>query len=71
MKINVYPCKPQFYCINVGFKGVKTIQACFHDGRNLVKVRIEQNYKMVYKDFIVRLYISHTLKRNHHQILYK
>ena len=20
---NVYPCKPQFYCIKVGFKGVK------------------------------------------------
>ena len=24
-KNNVYPCKPQFYCIKVGFKGVKTI----------------------------------------------
>ena len=24
-KINVYPCIPQFYCIKVGFKGVKTI----------------------------------------------
>ena len=24
-KINVYICKPQFYCIKVGFKGVKTI----------------------------------------------
>ena len=23
--INVYPCKPKFYCIKVGFKGVKTI----------------------------------------------
>ena len=22
MKNNVYPCKPQFYCIKVGFKGV-------------------------------------------------
>ena len=22
-KNNVYPCKPQFYCIQVGFKGVK------------------------------------------------
>ena len=21
-KINVYPCKPQFYCIKVGFSGV-------------------------------------------------
>ena len=25
IKINVYPCKPQFYCIKGGFKGVKTI----------------------------------------------
>ena len=24
-KINGYLCKPQFYCIKVGFKGVKTI----------------------------------------------
>ena len=27
----VYPCKPQFYCIKVGFKGVKIIYACFRD----------------------------------------
>ena len=25
-KNNVYPCKPQFYYIKVGFKGVKNIQ---------------------------------------------
>ena len=24
-KNNVYPCKPQFYYVNVGFKGVKII----------------------------------------------
>ena len=24
-KNNVYPCKPQFYCIKVGFKGVNII----------------------------------------------
>ena len=30
-KINIYPCKPQFYYIKLGFKGVKTIQACFRD----------------------------------------
>ena len=28
-KHNVYPCKPQFYYIKVGFKGVKIILACF------------------------------------------
>ena len=32
MKNNVYPCKPQFYYIKVGFKGVKIIQVCFRDG---------------------------------------
>ena len=30
---NVYPCKLQFYCIKVGFKGVKIIWACFRDVR--------------------------------------
>ena len=28
---NVHPCKPQFYYIKVGFKGVKIIQARFRD----------------------------------------
>ena len=28
-KNNVYPCKPQFYYMKVGFKGVKIIQVCF------------------------------------------
>ena len=32
-KNNVYPCKPQFYYIKVGFKGVKIIKACFHDSK--------------------------------------
>ena len=31
-KNNVYPCKPQFYNMKVGFKGVKIMQACFRDG---------------------------------------
>ena len=30
-KNNVHPCKPQFYCIKVGFKGFRIIQACFRD----------------------------------------
>ena len=30
-KIMYIPCKPQFYYIKVGFKGVKIIQACFRD----------------------------------------
>ena len=31
-KNNVYPCKPQFYYIKVGFKMVKIIKACFRYG---------------------------------------
>ena len=27
----MYPCKPQFYYIKVGFKGVKIIEVCFRD----------------------------------------
>ena len=30
-KNNVYPCKAQFYFMNVGFKGVKLIKVCFRD----------------------------------------
>ena len=30
-KNNVYTCKPQFYYIKVGFKGVKIIKACYRD----------------------------------------
>ena len=30
-KNKVYPCKPQFYYIQVGFMGVKIISACFRD----------------------------------------
>ena len=30
-KNNVYPIKPQFYCIKVEFKGIKTILACFRE----------------------------------------
>ena len=30
-KNNVYTCKPQFYYIKVGFKGIKIIYVCFRD----------------------------------------
>ena len=33
-KNNVYPCKPQFYYIKVGFMGVKIILTCFRDDLN-------------------------------------
>ena len=37
-KNNVYPCKPQFYYIKVGFKGVKIIYACFRVWLSFVKM---------------------------------
>ena len=30
-KNDIYPCKPQFYYIKVGYKGVKIIWVCFYD----------------------------------------
>ena len=42
-KNNVYPCKPQFYYIKVGFKGVNIIYACFRDAlteQHLIKYYI-------------------------------
>ena len=45
-KTNVYPCKPQFYYIKEGFKGVKIIYACFRDERfvkRTTKTRIRLN----------------------------
>ena len=37
-KINVHACKPQFYCMKVGFKGVKTIYARFRDAEEVLTV---------------------------------
>ena len=45
-KHNVYPCKPQFYYIKVGFKGVKIIEVCFYDGLNLSKSTINTYHAM-------------------------
>ena len=47
-KTNVYPCKPQFYYIKVGFKGVKIIYACFHDVQQLLFI-ISINHKMCWR----------------------
>ena len=38
-KNNVYPCKPQFYYMKVGFKGVKIIKVCFCDDSVNVQLR--------------------------------
>ena len=57
-KNNVYPCKPQFYCIKVGFKGVKCIQVCFRDVLLLKFVdsffwHYTRDFVMVYKCIIL------------------
>ena len=36
-KNNVYPRKPQFYCIKVWFKGIKTLKAYFREVITLLK----------------------------------
>ena len=52
------PCKPQFYYIKVGFKGIKLIWACFRDVDNegsdqtarmcwLISVFVGRTYKKV------------------------
>ena len=33
---NLYPCKPQFYYIKVGCKGVYNTRTCYHDGLNAI-----------------------------------
>ena len=38
---NMYPREPQFYYIKVGFKEVKTIQACFRDA---FRIRVLKPY---------------------------
>ena len=40
-KNNVYPCKPQFFYIKVGFMEIKIILACFCDAKILVKEEIK------------------------------
>ena len=45
-KINVHPCKPQFYCIKVEFKGVKTIYVRFRDEFN-IHCALASHYVMV------------------------
>ena len=32
---NEYPCKPQFYYVKVGLKGVKIARTCYHDELNI------------------------------------
>ena len=52
----VYPCKPQFYYIKVGCKGVFITRTCLHDGECELKKRLNvcKQYKIftAFWDFI-------------------
>ena len=39
-EIDIYPCKPQFYCIKAGFKGVYISRICFPDEIKTLTVKI-------------------------------
>ena len=39
----IYPCKPQYYHIKVGFKGVNIVKICFRDGFSLKETRIVEH----------------------------
>ena len=43
-KNNVYPCKPMFYYIKVGFKGVKIIYVCFRDAETETNARLTKRF---------------------------
>ena len=45
-KNNIYPSKPQFYYIKVGFKGVEIILVCFHDGVMQAKLECSHPFSL-------------------------
>ena len=47
-KNTVYPCKPQFYYIKVGFMGVKIIQACFRDVIRLTNAAFTLSFRQTF-----------------------
>ena len=51
-KNNVYPYKPQFYYIKMGFQGVKIILVCFHDG---VTTEVKICYKRLHAAAQIKL----------------
>ena len=56
-KNNVYPCKPQFYYIKVGFKGVKTIKVCFRDWLAIKRSK-NNSCKKVFRGNLLNFYFT-------------
>ena len=46
-KNNIYPCKPQFYYIKVGFKGVKIKKEGFRDGPARPHNFVEMDHEII------------------------
>ena len=71
-KNNVYPCKPQFYYIKVGFKGVRIIKACFRDANVfwLISDWIRKKNKVLTDLLLVYLYLDNTRRNGSHIILH-
>ena len=56
-KNNVYPFKPQFYYIKVGFKGIKTIKVRFRDSNGQLgepKYQISKTWAFLFKTRIFK-----------------
>ena len=62
-KNNVYPWKPQFYYIKVGFKGVKIISVCFRDaGKNMKNIAKCRQLKLLSNTLSVsKIFIKYKL----------
>ena len=69
-KNNVYSCKPQFYYIKVGFKGVKIIQAYFRDVRKWIHINakycllMKSTNKKIADSILFELEDRHKMSRN-------
>ena len=59
-KNKVYPCKPQFYYIKVGFKGVKIIQACFRDYCKTLNICDIKIWRFEGKSLFADLILTHS-----------
>ena len=69
-KNNVHPCKPQFYYIKVGFKGVKTMKACFGDVIHLApKLYLSRNARCAQQRMPTHSLSLISLRKNVQQIL--
>ena len=61
---NIYPCKPQFYYIEVGCKGVYFTQTCNHDANKMACAFSKATYHPLYSDQSLLMHVR-TVRSNH------